>query len=127
MMGAKHGNTSKVPVNKTPAELEMDVLALLKGKYYDFNLTHFRSMIKAHEGIDIGRSVIYRLAKKYNLVKRPKRTPRTKVHKPRARMPQEGMLIQFDDLLMFGLIILYVILLVVSTMPLERLLELNFS
>jgi len=94
--GLKHGNLGRPPHNKTPTELEMDILALLKGRYYDFNLTHFREMIDVHEGIVAGKNVIHRIASKNNLVKRAKRKAREKPHRPRPRMPQEGMLIQFD-------------------------------
>jgi len=96
MKGVKHGNIGKIPYNKTSIELEMDLLALLKGKYYDFNLTHFREMIEVHEGISVGKNIIHRVAKKNNLVKRAKRKQTRKAYKPRPRMPQEGMLIQFD-------------------------------
>jgi len=58
MKGVKHGNLGKVPINKTDPELEMDVLSLLKGKYYDFNLTHFREMIETHEGIRAGKNIL---------------------------------------------------------------------
>ncbi len=96
MKGVKHGNLGKIPHNKTPSELELDILSLLKGKYYDFNLTHFKEMIHVHEGIEIGKNVIHRIAKTNGLIKRPKRRLKKKVHKLRPRMPQEGMLIQFD-------------------------------
>ena len=96
MKGVKHGNTGKIPYNKTSPELEMDIHALLKGKYYDFNLTHFKEMIEVHEGIVAGKNIIHRIAKKNDLVKRPKRKQHKKAHKPRPRMPREGMLIQFD-------------------------------
>lgn len=96
MKSVKHGNLGKIPYNKTPSELEEDVQALLKGKYYDFNLTHFREMIGENEGIHVGKNIIHRIATKNGLVKRPKRKQAKKAHKPRPRMPQEGMLIQFD-------------------------------
>lgn len=96
MKGVKHGNVGKVAHNRTPLELEMDIHALLKGKYYDFNLTHFKEMIEVHEGITAGKNIIHRIARDNGLVKRPKRKQHRKAHKPRPRMPQEGMLIQFD-------------------------------
>ena len=95
MLGVKHGNTGKVPWNKTPPELLEDVLNLLQNDYREFNLTHFREMLQVHEGITIGKNVLHRLARKNRLVKRPKRR-RKKIHKLRARMPRQGMLIQFD-------------------------------
>ena len=96
MKGIKHGNKCKIPYNKTSDELEMDIHALLKGKYYDFNLTHFKEMIEVHEGISVGKNIVHRIATKNGLVKRAKRNQRSRAHKPRPRMPQEGMLIQFD-------------------------------
>ena len=70
MKGIKHGNFGNIPYNKTPIDLEMDLLSLLKGKYYDFNLTHFKEMIEVHEGIFVGKNIIHRVARKNNLVKR---------------------------------------------------------
>lgn len=94
--GVKHGNGGNIPFNKTSTELEMDIHALLKGKYYDFNLTHFREMLQYHEKISVGKNIIHRIARNHGLVKRPKRRKKSKAHTPRPRMPQEGMLIQFD-------------------------------
>jgi len=96
MAGVKHGNTGKLPHNKTCPVLESEIKSLLKNDYYDFNLTHFREMVEDKEGILAGKNVIHRIATKYGLVKRPKRRASTKKHKPRARLPGEGMLVQFD-------------------------------
>jgi len=94
-LGLIHGNTGKVPYNKTSSALEDELTSLLRTKYYDFNLTHFREMILEREGLVAGKNVIHRIARKHGLVKRPKRRQR-KIHKPRVRLPCEGMLIQFD-------------------------------
>jgi len=94
-LGVVHGNTGKEPHNKTSQQTEDEVTSLLRTKYYDFNLTHFREMIEEREGLKAGKNVIHRLACKHGLVKRPKRRSR-KIHKPRVRLPSEGMLIQFD-------------------------------
>lgn len=96
MLGVKHGNFGKTPINKTSKETEEDILSLLKNDYYDFNLTHFGEMLEEKEGIEIGKNIIHRIAKLHGLVKNPKRRASGKVHKPRARFPNEGMLIQFD-------------------------------
>ena len=94
-LGVLHGNQGRTPFNKTSETSEQELLQLLRTRYYDFNLTHFREMILEREGIRMGKNVIHRLARANGLVKRPKRRPR-KIHKPRIRMPSEGMLIQFD-------------------------------
>lgn len=96
MLGAKHGNFGKTPHNKTSSIIEMDIKNLLKNDYYDFNLTHFREMILEKEGLEAGRNVIHRIAKLNGLVKNPKRRTAKKIHKPRARLPHSGMLVQFD-------------------------------
>ena len=90
-----HGNQGRSPHNRTSLALEADLESLLCTKYYDFNLTHFREMILEREGLKAGKNVIHRIARKHGLVKRPKRRQR-QIHKPRVRLPSEGMLIQFD-------------------------------
>lgn len=94
-LGIVHGNKTKVPHNKTPEFIEKKLLDLLKTKYFDFNLTHFKEKLLDDEGISVGKNVIHRIAKKNNLVKRPKRRKK-KVYNLRPRMQKEGMLVQFD-------------------------------
>lgn len=96
MAGVRHGNSGKVPVNKTSSLIEEDVRSLLKNDYYDFNLTHFREMLIEKEGLTVGKNVIHRIASKHGLVKKVRRRTNHKVHKPRARLPNEGMMVQFD-------------------------------
>lgn len=96
MLGTQHGNFGKVPHNKTSSLIETDVKTLLVNDYYDFNLTHFREMLLEKEGMEVGRNIIHRIAKLNGLVKKPKRRTSAKVHKPRARLPHSGMLVQFD-------------------------------
>jgi hypothetical protein len=94
-LGAFHGNKGRVPHNKTPIEIELKVIDLLKYKYADFNLTHFREKLIEDEGIKIHKDVLHTIAKRQNLVKHPKRRGR-RCHKPRPRLAKEGMMIQFD-------------------------------
>jgi hypothetical protein len=94
-LGLKHGNTGKAPVNKTPKTLEDELVKLLKGKYHDFNQSHFIEKIYDIEGIEIGKDALARIAKENGLQKLTYRR-KNNVHKPRARLPQEGMLLQFD-------------------------------
>jgi len=96
MLGTKHGNYGKTPCNKTSPLVEVDIKILLKNDYYDFNLTHFREMLMEKEGIFVGKNIIHRIAKLHGLVKNPKRRTSKKAHKPRARLPHSGMLVQFD-------------------------------
>lgn len=94
--GMNHGNSRKIPQNKTPLELELEIINLLKTKYHGFNLIHFREMIELNEDIKISQATIYRIAKKYSLQPIKYRRSSNKLHKPRARHAQEGMLVQFD-------------------------------
>jgi hypothetical protein len=94
-LGAVHGNTGNVPANKTAIEFEMQIVGLLKGKYAGFNLTHFREEIAENEKIDITKTVLETIAKRHSLEKFARRCNKS-VHKPRPRMPQEGMLVQYD-------------------------------
>mgnify|MGYP001613970355 FL=1 len=96
MLGTKHGNYGKTPINKTSPLIEADIKTLFTNDYYDFNLTHFREMLIEKEGIFIGKNVLHRIAKLNGLVKNPKRRSSKKAHKPRARLPYSGMLVQFD-------------------------------
>ncbi len=94
-LGALHGNAGKVPHNKTSVEFELVLVDLLKYKYKNFNLTHFREKIAKLEGIKIKKDALHVIAKRHGLVKHPKRRGR-RCHKPRPRLPKEGMMIQFD-------------------------------
>lgn len=93
--GVLHGNTGRIPHNKTPLELELKIIDLLKYKYRNFNLTHFRERLESDEGVIIKKDALHSIARKQNLVKNPKRRGR-RCHKPRPRLPNEGMMIQFD-------------------------------
>lgn len=94
-LGALHGNTSSIPVNKTRIDKEEVIVNLLKGKYEGFNLTHFREKLLEEEGIEVKKTTLQLIAKRHQIQKHPRRS-RTRVHKPRPRMPQEGMLVQYD-------------------------------
>ncbi len=94
-LGALHGNTGNVPKNKTSTALENTIVDLLKTKYSGFNLTHFRESVREDEKIIIKKTTLEKIARRHQLEKFSKRGNK-RVHKPRARMPQEGMLVQYD-------------------------------
>ncbi len=94
-IGVLHGNINRTPHNKTPFEVEEKIVSLLKNQYRNFNLTHFREKIEEYEEIKIKKDALHSIARKHGLVKHPKRRGR-RCHKPRARLPKEGMMIQFD-------------------------------
>lgn len=94
-MGVFHGNCGKIPHNKTPVDVEMKIIDLLKNRYRNFNLTHFNEMAKKYEGLEIKKDALHTIARRHGLVKSPKRRGR-RSHRPRARLAREGMMIQFD-------------------------------
>jgi len=93
--GAYHGNKGRSPSNRTPELLQAKIIELLRTKYAGFNLTHFREYLESHEKISVKKDTLHRIAKRHGLVKNPHRRGR-RCHKPRARLPKEGMMIQFD-------------------------------
>ena len=94
-LGLKHGNTGKVPVNNPPKTFKDELVKLLKGKYQDFIQSHFIEKIYDIDGIEIGKDALSRIAKENGLQKLSYRR-KNNVHKPRVRLPREGMLLQFD-------------------------------
>ena len=94
-LGLFHGNLGRPPTNKNPERLEILIIDFLKYKYNGFNLVHFKEKLENLEHIKISKSTLYRIAKKHELIKSPRRLKR-RSFKPRPRLHQEGMLIQFD-------------------------------
>lgn len=95
MLGVIHGNTGRRPINKISDEAKSQIKALIKNKYFDFNMLHLNEMLSKQEGIIINRETLRHICHSIHMVKRPKRRSR-KVHPPRARMPQTGIMVQFD-------------------------------
>lgn len=96
MLGVKHGNFLRVPVNKINSEIKLQTQKLLREKYFDFNLTHFREKLTQVEGVELQRETLRKWAHEIGLVKKVRTSRRGRAHKPRPRMPRRGMLIQFD-------------------------------
>lgn len=94
-LGVFHGNSGRIPHNKTSLEIELKIIDLLKNQYRNFNLTHFNEMAVKYHGIKIKKDALHTIARRHGLVKNPKRRGR-RSHRPRARLAREGMMIQFD-------------------------------
>lgn len=92
---AIHGNTSKIPVNKTPEHLKLTVQSLIKEKYYDVNLQHLAELLALNERLSIKRETLRTWAHDIHHVKRAKRR-RSHVRKKRERMGSAGLLLQMD-------------------------------
>ena len=95
--GVFHKNLGRTPHNKTPEIVEAQIKDWLEYQYNGFNITHFIEMVKEKEQYPYlpKKSTVHNIASKHNLVKSPRRAKR-RSFKPRARLPREGMLIQFD-------------------------------
>lgn len=96
MKGVQHGNSGRVPANKSCEIFKQDVLRLMKQKYFDFNLTHFAEKLLICEGIQVKRETLRVWAHEVGTPKKARRRRSKKIHQLRPRMPRAGMLIQFD-------------------------------
>jgi hypothetical protein len=92
-----HGNSGRVPVNKTPAICQEKVLALTgeDGRYHGFNVCHTTDLLIEIEDISIGRSTLDRILREHNIIKPNKRRHLSR-RTMRDRSSQEGSLIQID-------------------------------
>lgn len=96
-LGVKHGNFGKRPANRIPDDRKRFVLDLLRDRYFDFNLAHFREKLAADHGLEIKRETLRRWATPEGLVKRGRTAGRrAKIRKARPRLPMAGMLLQMD-------------------------------
>lgn len=95
LIGIKHGNFGKVPVNKTTSELKDEVLLLYKNEYPDFNMSHFLEQLEKDHNIKIPYETFRAWAHEVNHVKR-KHRKRKKPHPMRTRMARMGTMVQMD-------------------------------
>jgi hypothetical protein len=95
LVGLQHGNTGRIPVNRTSLDLKATVLKLVREKYFDFNVAHCLEKLRENEGIELEYSVFYSWCREANVIKRTKRRC-AKVRHLRSRLPVEGMMLQLD-------------------------------
>lgn len=96
ILGVKHGNTGKIPVNKISPLLKEVVLNKVRNDYFDMNMTH--CLEKLHEDSkfkDLKYGTLRRWCHSIHMVKRRQRRSST-VRKQRVRMPNEGLMLQMD-------------------------------
>lgn len=96
LSGLKHRNRGKRPANKLGDELQAQVLALIKERYFDFNLVHAREKLRDCHGIVVSYATLYGWCRKAGVGrgKTRRRASRARVH--RERMANEGLLLQMD-------------------------------
>lgn len=90
-----HGNRDRSPSNATEPEVRAQVIVLASGRYQGVNHSHFTELLAEREGIVLSRSTVRRVLLSAGLPSPKHRQPPRHRHR-RARMPQEGMLIQID-------------------------------
>lgn len=90
----KHGNSGKKPKHALPSELKLQVHRIFVNTWFDCNVTQFHEKL-LEEKISVGRETLRKWCHDWKMVKRSKRR-RRKARFYRERMPQEGLLIQFD-------------------------------
>lgn len=95
LMGVIHGNRGRAPENKIPDEVKREVMKLVKAHYFDFNMTHALEKLKNLHGIELKYDTYRRWCHEEKLVKRCKRR-KAVARSRRARMPNEGLLLQMD-------------------------------
>jgi hypothetical protein len=95
VLGSKHGNSGKAPVNKIPAIQKEGVMDLVKSQYFDFNMTHSLEKLRDIHKIHVTYEVFRKWCHEHRVVKRKQRR-RSKPRCYRDRMPSEGLLLQMD-------------------------------
>jgi len=90
-----HGNRGRKPAHTLDAGLREEVVTLAEGLYNGCNDQHFTELLAEREGISLSRSSVRRIRRAAGLRSpRRRRAPRHRAR--RERMPQAGMLLQFD-------------------------------
>jgi hypothetical protein len=95
MLGLEHGLKGHTPPNKTPEPIEKQVIELIQGKYFGFNLEHALEHLIESEGIQIKYGPLKRIARLAG-VARVKKRRGTRIRKQRPRYPQTGFMLQMD-------------------------------
>lgn len=95
LLGIRHGNCLRRPLNKINDDFKRQIQELIKGKYYDFNILHMQEKLKENHNVIVKRETLRKWCHELKLVKREKRR-RSKARKIRPRMGQAGLLVQMD-------------------------------
>lgn len=91
----KHGNTGRLPKNKSDEAFKSKVQALIQERYFDLNVTHLCECLKKREELSVGYDTLRKWVKELGLLKKAKRRSKRARHY-RDRMSQRGFMIQMD-------------------------------
>ena len=90
-----HGNRGRPSPRRTPDRVRDRLLRLARTKYTRVNFQHLTELLAAHERLPLSRPTVHRILTAAGVASpRTRRPPRHRTR--RTRMPQEGMLAQFD-------------------------------
>ncbi len=93
--GIAHKNRGRKPVHTISEDVKELVAELYRTKYHGSNNCHFSELLQEHESLQLSVSSVRRILLERGL-KQVKQRRRKKVHQPRERKPQAGMLWQID-------------------------------
>lgn len=91
----KHGNCGKTPRNKIPEPIKLHTQALIKQRYFDFNMSHLREKLIEEFNITIKYETLRKWCHEIGYVKHAQKR-RYKPKYYRQRMSQKGLLLQMD-------------------------------
>lgn len=90
-----HRNRGKKPKHALSEEVKQQVVELYNTKYHGSNHCHFAELLDEHESLKMSPASVRRILID-NGIKQAKQRRRSKVHRPRQRKSQAGMLWQID-------------------------------
>lgn len=90
-----HGNRGRKPKHALSDEVKNQAAELYIAKYHGSNNCHFAELLEEHESIHLSYSSVRRILLSKG-IRQAKQRRRSKVHQPRQRKPQAGMLWQID-------------------------------
>ena len=93
--GIKHGNTGKTPANKKKDLIKVEILELVRSKYFDFNVLHIHEMLREQHGFEVSYMTLLKWCRREGISK-SKRRRASKARIYRERMANEGVLLQMD-------------------------------
>jgi transposase len=96
LLGVKHGNGGKRPINKKSDLLKAHVCKLVRNDYFDYNMSHLKEVLKSTNGITVAYTTLRRWCHEINVVKKRYKKNKPNNRKKRARMANEGFLLQMD-------------------------------
>lgn len=96
LLGVKHGNIGKRPANKKSDLIKAHVSKLIKRDYFDYNMSHLQEVLRTNNGITVSYTTLRRWCHEINIVKRRYKKQIPNQRKKRARMANEGFLLQMD-------------------------------